>query len=124
MSQILIDAIGAPCPYCSHPMIGRHYPTRDHIWPRSKGYTLEDPRNRAIVCEPCNEDKGSRTLASFAYRLRRGGDPRAPHVEVFIQQLAGIDPKTLPKRRRTPPIASGQFPLPDTAQQTGYQSAP
>ena len=40
--------------------------------------------NRAIVCQPCNTDKGSRSLASFLFRLRRAADPRAPFVAAFI----------------------------------------
>jgi 5-methylcytosine-specific restriction endonuclease McrA len=71
-------------------MIGSHFPTRDHIRPKSKGYTLADPANRAIVCEPCNENKGSRSLASFAFRLRRAEDPRACFVEAFISQLQDL----------------------------------
>jgi hypothetical protein len=85
MRQILADAIGAPCPYCDHPMVtGERAPSRDHIQPRSKGFTLADPANRAIVCRRCNTDKGSRSLASFLFRLRRAGDPRAAFVAAFI----------------------------------------
>jgi 5-methylcytosine-specific restriction endonuclease McrA len=89
--QILANAIGLPCPYCGHPMQhpeeGRRYPTRDHIRPRSKGFTLEDSANRAIVCQPCNGDKGSRSLASFLFRLRRANDARAHVVAAFAAQL-------------------------------------
>ena len=81
---ILIAATGQPCPYCGEPMTGERAPSRDHIRPRSKGFTLADPANRAIVCQPCNTDKGSRSLASFLYRLRLAGDPRAVHVEAFM----------------------------------------
>jgi 5-methylcytosine-specific restriction endonuclease McrA len=62
-------------------------PTRDHIRPRSKGYTLADPANRAIVCEPCNQLKGSRSLLSFLFRLTRCGDPRAAHVARFLEGI-------------------------------------
>jgi hypothetical protein len=82
--QILTNAIGLPCPYCDHPMAGERAPSRDHIRPRSKGFTLADLRNGAIVCRRCNTDKGSRSLASFLFRLRRACDPRAPFVAAFI----------------------------------------
>jgi len=52
----------------------------------SKGFTLADPANRAIVCQPCNEDKGSRSLASFLFCLRRAADPRAPFVAAFLER--------------------------------------
>jgi 5-methylcytosine-specific restriction endonuclease McrA len=81
---ILLAAIGAQCPYCGHPMTGNRAPSRDRIRPRSKGWTLADPANRAIVCQPCNEDKGSRSLGSFLFRLRRAADPRAHFVAAFL----------------------------------------
>jgi hypothetical protein len=62
-------------------------PTRDHIKPRSKGGTLADPANLPIVCDPRNSDKGSRSLASFLFRLRRADDARAPFVAAFAAQL-------------------------------------
>lgn len=62
------------------------WPTRDHIKPRSKGYRLTAD-NRAIVCQPCNEAKGSLSLQRFANRLARVGDPRALRVEGFILGL-------------------------------------
>jgi 5-methylcytosine-specific restriction endonuclease McrA len=66
-------------------MTGNRPPSRDHIRPRSKGFTLADPANRAIVCQPCNTDKGSRSLASFLFRLRRAVDPRAVFVAAFLE---------------------------------------
>jgi 5-methylcytosine-specific restriction endonuclease McrA len=81
---ILVAAIGTPCPYCGEPMaFPNHPPTRDHIKPRSKGHPLTED-NRVIVCFPCNRAKGSRSLASFLYRLHAANDPRAAHVEAFI----------------------------------------
>jgi 5-methylcytosine-specific restriction endonuclease McrA len=73
----LVAAIGKPCAYCGDPMAA---PTRDHIKPRSKGGTLA-PHNKVLACEPCNQDKGSRSLASWLYRLARAGDPRAAIIE-------------------------------------------
>ena len=90
----LVAAIGKPCVYCGEPMA---VPTRDHIRPRSKGFTLANPANRAIVCEPCNRDKGSPSLASFAFRLRQAGDPRALFVEAFSRSLAALNPRYWPK---------------------------
>jgi 5-methylcytosine-specific restriction endonuclease McrA len=63
-------------------------PSRDHIRPRSKGGTLDDPGNKVIVCDDCNQDKGSRSIGSFLYRLTRAGDPRAAVVAVFIATRA------------------------------------
>jgi hypothetical protein len=87
----LVAAIGAPCPYCGlpmqHPQEGPRSPSRDHIRPRSKGYQL--PGNRLIVCYPCNAAKGSRSLASFLFRLIRAGDPRAPFVGAVIRAKIG-----------------------------------
>jgi hypothetical protein len=87
--QILINAIGLPCPYCGdpmqHPEQGRRKPSRDHIRPHFKGHTLLG--NRVVVCEPCNVAKGSRSLASFLFRLDRAQDPRAPFVAAFIHEL-------------------------------------
>jgi 5-methylcytosine-specific restriction endonuclease McrA len=84
----LTAAIGSPCLYCGEPMTAERPPTRDHIRPRSKGGTFADPANRAIVCQPCNGDKGSRSLASFIFRLRRANDARAALVEGFAATLA------------------------------------
>jgi 5-methylcytosine-specific restriction endonuclease McrA len=72
----LVAAIGKPCAYCGDPMAA---PTRDHIRPRSKGGTLA-AGNKALACDPCNTDKGSRTLGSWLYRLAKVGDPRAAIV--------------------------------------------
>ena len=83
---VLVAAIGKACPFCAFPMAGPdRWPTRDHIKPRSKGYRLA-AGNQAIVCAPCNADKGSLSLQRFANRLRRDGEPsRAALVEGFLQ---------------------------------------
>jgi hypothetical protein len=65
-----------------HPEESSRRPSCDHIRPRSKGFTL-NPENQAIVCQPWNTDKGSRSLASFLFRLRRAADPRASFVAAF-----------------------------------------
>ena len=75
----LVAAIGKPCSYCGDPMAA---PTRDHIHPRSKGGTLA--HGKALACLRCNGDKGSRTLGSWLYRLRKGGDRRADIVTELL----------------------------------------
>jgi 5-methylcytosine-specific restriction endonuclease McrA len=80
----LLAVIGAPCPYCGQAMqIPDRPPSRDHIRPRSKGYSLDG--NRALVCQQCNTDKGSLSLGQWLTRLSRAGDPRADHVAEFIK---------------------------------------
>ncbi len=76
----LVAAIGHPCAYCGEPMA---YPTRDHIHPRSKGGTLEG-HNKALACNRCNLDKGSRSLRSWLYRLELADDPRAAIVAALL----------------------------------------
>jgi hypothetical protein len=68
--------------FCAH---GRPRPLAypRPIKPRSKGNRLAG--NRAIVCQPCNEAKGSLSLQRFANRLARDGDPRALRVAAFLQ---------------------------------------
>ncbi len=89
----------SPCALFSLPLsashaptaaIGERFPTRDHIRPRSKGFTLD--ANRAIVCQPCNEDKGSRSLQSFLFRLQRAGDPRTAHVAALVNLAVHANP--------------------------------
>jgi 5-methylcytosine-specific restriction endonuclease McrA len=55
-------------------------PTRDHIYPRSKGGTLA--QGKALECERCNGKRGSRTLAS----LRSAGDQRAVIAAAFMER--------------------------------------
>ena len=81
----LLAVIGAPCPYCGQTMqIPDRPPSRDHIKPRSKGYSLDG--NRALVCFPCNRDKSSLSLGQWHTRLPRAGDARAHHVAAFIER--------------------------------------
>jgi 5-methylcytosine-specific restriction endonuclease McrA len=82
-AQLAAAVIGLPCPYCGQAMQIPRPPSRDHIKPRSKGYSLDG--NRALVCQRCNHDKGSRTLGQWLTRLMRDGDPRADHVATFLQ---------------------------------------
>jgi hypothetical protein len=78
----LVAAIGKPCAYCGEPMAA---PTRDHIHPRSKGGTLA--QGKALVCDPCNGDKGSLMLEAWLHRLCKAGDHRAAFVAAVIERL-------------------------------------
>jgi 5-methylcytosine-specific restriction endonuclease McrA len=81
---LLLAVLGAPCPYCGQTMqIPDRPPSRDHIKPRSKGHALAG--NLAVVCCPCNTDKGSLSLGQWLTRLSRAGDARADHVTAFIE---------------------------------------
>jgi 5-methylcytosine-specific restriction endonuclease McrA len=79
LRALLRAHVGLPCPYCGRPM---EHPTRSHIRPVRLGGSLTD-RNKVIVCEPCNHDKGHHTLTDWARHLRRDGDPRAPIVTAY-----------------------------------------
>lgn len=70
-------------------------PSREHIVPRSRGGSRGSRRNRAIVCEPCNADKGAMTLPEWCAALEAAGDPRAAHVVNFRR-----------KRRKAKPLAA------------------
>jgi hypothetical protein len=84
----MLAAIGSPCPYCGQTMqIPDRPPSRDHIKPRSKGYSLDG--NLALVCCRCNTDKGSLSLGQWLTRLSRAGDVRADHVAAFLQLYTG-----------------------------------
>jgi hypothetical protein len=77
---VLVAAIGQPCPYGRDPMAA---PTRDHVQPRCRDGTL-DGRNKAIVCDRCNTDKGGRSLESWLYHLRKSGDQRAEIAALIV----------------------------------------
>lgn len=82
----LVAAIGKRCPYCGKAMLGPdRWPTRDHIWPVAFGGG-GGPLNSAIVCDACNNDKGSMSLRRFRRILRRRGDPRADLVHAFRER--------------------------------------
>lgn len=89
---------GKPCPYCSHPMVtalGRA-PTRDHIFPKCRGYNLGG--NRAIVCKPCNTAKKHWDILEWLARLRKGNDRRATHVARFAAFIGIKAPPPEPVR--------------------------
>jgi hypothetical protein len=60
------------------------HPTRDHVRPRCRGGTV-DGQNKAIVCDRCNFDKGSPSLASWLYLLGKAGDRRAEIVAALAK---------------------------------------
>jgi hypothetical protein len=77
---ILVAAVGTPCAYCGDPIA---LPTRDHLKARARGGTLAD--GKAIVCQPCNEMKGTRSLAGFLQTLiARSDAKRAVYVAAFM----------------------------------------
>lgn len=86
--EMMKAACGKRCPYCSMIMTRGtyHFPTRDHIRPRSAGGKLT-PDNCVIVCGPCNVAKGSKSLERFAAALEHKKDSRAPIVRAFIESL-------------------------------------
>ena len=59
-----------------------HKPTRAHIRPVIYGGSLTE-QNKAIVCEPCNHEKGHFTLREWTRILTRDGDPRAAIVAAY-----------------------------------------
>jgi 5-methylcytosine-specific restriction endonuclease McrA len=57
---------GKLCPYCTRVMVLDHpklTPTRDHIKPRSKYWSLN--ARTIVVCIECNHLKADRTLTEF-----------------------------------------------------------
>jgi len=59
-------------------------PTRDNVQPRCRGGTTLNGRNKAIVCDRCNTDKGGRSLESWLYHLRKSGDQRAEIAALIV----------------------------------------
>lgn len=83
---------GTECPYCGQTMMlgTARPPTRDHKIPRYRRrefVSLAPQSNIAIVCSPCNNNKGSKTLVEFAAWLVHRKDPRAPIVATYIVQI-------------------------------------
>lgn len=87
MTFILRNYIGLPCPWCDKTMGygGLHEPTRDHLFPKSKGGHNRRP-NIVIVCSKCNNDKRSKTLIDWLQRLEEFGDARARWVRRFMKR--------------------------------------
>jgi hypothetical protein len=110
---LLRAAIGSPCAYCGEPM---QFPTRDHIRPRAKGGTFAEPGNAAIACEPCNLDKGARSLMGWLVKLIEAGDAkRAACVAAF---MAG---RNLPPALPPEPIKILPVPCSDCAAIRGQE---
>jgi len=53
------------------------------IPPRSKGGRFDQPGNKSFACQPCNTDKGSRSLRSWLLRLETVGDRRRKNSQAF-----------------------------------------
>lgn len=98
----LREAHGKPCPYCEKPMLfgTPNRPTRDHVIPRAHGATLR-PKNRLIVCSPCNADKGHKTLEEFAQWLTSTLDSRAPIVWAVVEKRFAHRTRRQPETDRT-----------------------
>jgi 5-methylcytosine-specific restriction endonuclease McrA len=87
MLQGLENKIGCNCPYCGVQMGRTSYqPSRDHMVPRSRGGIL-NRTNKAIVCQPCNWDKGDLTIHEFYIELVKRRDPRAAYVNRLINGM-------------------------------------
>ncbi len=87
VSARIMRARGLACPYCGQRMDGRkrkhrNSPSRDHVYPRSKG-----GRRTIIVCNGCNSDKGNLTLDEWALILLRRRDRRAQFVMFIARGL-------------------------------------
>lgn len=82
----LAEHHGKDCPYCGEMMLlgSRRRPTREHVIPRHLGGTLSS-WNKLIVCDPCNNDKGGKTLLEFARWLCRQRDRRAHRVGAILR---------------------------------------
>lgn len=72
-------------------MGGNRAPSRDHLFPESRGFRLNsfEGRNKVICCEPCNASKGDRHIVEWLLVLRQGNDLRARAVERLL--LAEFD---------------------------------
>lgn len=88
--EMLKAALRKPCPYCGVEMQGWEYrPSRDHLVARINGGNLRRG-NCIIVCQPCNGDKGSRSLSEWLTFLRDDDDLRAPVINALIMALKAI----------------------------------
>lgn len=87
--------VGKPCAYCDTYMTE---PTRDHVLPRSRGYSLKD--NKVWCCGPCNRHKGSRTLPEWLEALEKKPELHKVRITkvkavIFQRRQAGL-PTHLP----------------------------
>lgn len=68
-------------------------PTRDHVNPRSRGFTLKG--NKLWCCAPCNRHKSNRTLTEWLEVLERKPGIhriRIGLVRILIQQGRHLPP--------------------------------
>lgn len=79
---------GKPCPYCNKDMLigTSRPPTRDHKVPRSRKDIPRRGVNILVVCGPCNNNKGDKTLEEWARYLMQHGDLRAAFVQNLIDR--------------------------------------
>lgn len=57
------------CFYCKEKVDFQHI-TRDHFYPRSKGFTCLY-NNTVFACAPCNSTKGSKTIEEFKLAIEK-----------------------------------------------------
>lgn len=87
---------GRPCPYCgkrmgkSHPKRG-DAPTRDHIYPQSRGGKLT-----VICCRNCNAAKGDLSIDEWSVILLVRRDWRAANVNKLATALRNRNKVVLP----------------------------
>ena len=79
-------AIGSPCPDCGEPMSADRSPTRDHIHPRSKGYTRQTPQigPRVPALQPVERITQPEVLTISPHSIRQ---PARAHVVHYLERL-------------------------------------
>lgn len=80
--------VGMPCPYCYDKMTRdvRKKPTREHIYPKSKGGTLERG-NKTVVCYECNTLKGDMTIEEFYDWLKTRKDIKSQWRVICVREF-------------------------------------
>lgn len=84
------------CMYCGRhrsELRGRHYLTRDHILPMSRGGT-NSWENVVTSCSPCNNRKGDRLPREAGMRLlTEPGEPNYVHLVWAVRRVTPIQAK-------------------------------
>ncbi len=78
------ESVETECFYCGEPL-NKQNRTKDHVRPRSKGYTLR--RNKVYACMICNIDKSSKTLREWRERLLQMNPANASGEQKYIYLL-------------------------------------
>lgn len=80
------------CQYCGRhraDLKGRHFLTRDHVLPLSRGGD-NTWANVVAACSPCNNRKGNRTPKEVGMRLRSA--PREPNYVELVWAVRRVTP--------------------------------